>query len=221
MTTDDRRAYARRPAGEAVAAGDDTGWFERLYAAAESGTAVVPWADREPNPLLLDWLAGRDGTRGRALVVGCGLGDDAEHLASLGYQTVAFDVAPTAVAAARERFAGSAVTYRVADLLDPPADLLGGFGLVFEAYTVQTLQGAARRRAIGRYAGLLRPGGTLLVVARARDADDPPGRMPWPLTRDEIDAFAVAGLRPVRVEDLADTSEDPPVRRWRAEFTRD
>ncbi|GIL31979.1 class I SAM-dependent methyltransferase [Actinocatenispora comari] len=220
VADDGQRGYARKLAAEAVAVGDDTGWFERLYAAAESGTAVVPWADREPNPLLVDWSRTRTGHQGRALVVGCGLGDDAEHLAALGYDTVAFDVAPSAVRAARERFAGSPVDYRVADLLDPPADLLGTFDLVFEAYTVQTLQGAARRRAIARFAELLRPGGRLLVIARARDDDDPAGRMPWPLTRTEIDAFAVDGLRPVLVEDLADTSEDPPVRRWRAEFVR-
>jgi SAM-dependent methyltransferase len=220
MTGDERREYARRLAAESVAAGDDTGWFERLYAAAEAGTTVVPWVDREPNPMLVGWTASRGQHRGTALVVGCGLGDDAEHLAALGYDTVAFDVAPSAVRAARERFAGSPVTYRVADLLDPPDDLLGAFDLVFEAYTVQTLQGAARRRAITRYAELLRPGGTLLVVARAREAGDPPGRMPWPLTRTELDAFAVGGLTPVRIEQLADPDDGPSVQRWRAEYTR-
>jgi len=34
----------------------------------------------------------------RALVVGSGLGDDAEHVASLGFDTLAFDVSPTAIA---------------------------------------------------------------------------------------------------------------------------
>lgn len=229
MTTEEQRGYARRLAADAVAAGDDTGWFERLYAAAETGEAVVPWADRAANPMLLRWLderaadtgsPGLAGTGRRAVVVGCGLGDDAEHLASLGYETVGFDVAPSAVRAARERFPGSAVSYRVVDLLTPPVDLRGAFDLVFEAYTVQTLQGDARRTAIARCAELVAPGGTLLVVARARDEQDPPGRMPWPLTRVELDAFAVGGLRPTAVEDVLDTDEDPPVRRWCATFVR-
>ncbi|HEY3501923.1 MAG TPA: class I SAM-dependent methyltransferase [Actinocatenispora sp.] len=223
MTTEEQRGHARRLAADAVAAGDDTGWFERLYAAAESGAAVVPWADRVANPMLCEWLTRRadeTGSPRRALVVGCGLGDDAEHLAALGYETVGFDVAPSAVRAARERFPESAVTYRVADLLDPPEDLRGAFDLVFEAYTVQTLQGDARRTAIARCAELVAPGGLLLVVARARDEQDPPGRMPWPLTRVELDAFAVGGLRPAAVEELLDTDEDPPVRRWRATFVR-
>lgn len=218
MTTDEQRAYARHLAAEAVAAGDDTGWFERLYAAANSGDAVVPWADRVANPMLLGWLDTHRPAGTRAAVVGCGLGDDAEHLAALGYETVGFDVAPSAVRAARERFPDSAVTYREVDLLAPPADLAGAFDFVFEAYTVQTLQGDARRAAIARCAQLVAPGGTLLVVARARDEKDPPGRMPWPLTRVELDAIADGPLRPVEVEDLLDTDDDPPVRRWRATF---
>ena len=55
-------------------------------------------------------LAGAAG-RGLAIVTGCGLGDDAEHVASLGYATIAFDVSPTAVAAARRRFPRSAGQY--------------------------------------------------------------------------------------------------------------
>ncbi len=219
--TDQQRGYARQLAAESVAAGDDTGWFERLYAAAAAGRTVVPWADREPNPALTDWAARRElaGAGRRALVVGCGFGDDAEFLADRGFVTTGLDVAPSAIRGATERFPDSAVTYRVADLLAPDEDLLGAFDLVFEAYTVQTLQGAARRTAIGQFARLLAPGGTLLVVARARADDGPAGRMPWPLTRTEIGSFAVGGLRSALLEELSDTTEDPPVRRWRAEFT--
>lgn len=221
--TDEQRAHARRLAAEAVAAGDDTGWFERLYSAAESGTTVVPWADGQPNPLLRDWAGARGLAGGgrRALVVGCGLGDDAEFLAGLGFDTTAFDVAPSAVGGARRRFPGSPVRYRTADLLSPDEDLLGAFDLVFEAYTVQTLQGAARRTAISQVGRLVAPGGTLLVVARARADSAPAGRMPWPLTRAEIDSFASDQLRLSALEDLEDTAEDPPVRRWRAELTAD
>jgi 2-polyprenyl-3-methyl-5-hydroxy-6-metoxy-1,4-benzoquinol methylase len=49
--------------------------------------------------------------------VGCGLGADAEYLASLGFDTVGFDISETAIRLARERFPGSAVRYVSADLL--------------------------------------------------------------------------------------------------------
>ena len=51
----------------------------------------MPWADLAPNPRLVRALAGAADGR-RAIVIGCGLGDDAEHVASLGLTTMAFDV---------------------------------------------------------------------------------------------------------------------------------
>ncbi|MEV5751201.1 class I SAM-dependent methyltransferase [Actinoallomurus sp. NPDC052308] len=213
MNVEEQRGYARRLAAESIAAGDATGWFERLYAAADRGEASVPWADLVPNPMLRAWA--RPGSD-RAVVVGCGLGDDAEYLAGLGHHVTAFDVSESAVARARSRFPDSRVEYHAADLLSPPPEWRRAFDLVVESYTVQVLRGEARRRAIAGVADLVAPGGTLLVIARAREESDDPGRMPWPLTRAEVESFP---LPAVRVEDLFD-DEDPPVRRWRAEFRR-
>jgi SAM-dependent methyltransferase len=218
------RARARQLAAEAVAAGDATGWFEKLYAEAEAGGPVVPWADGEPNPNLLDWAeaGGLDGAGRTALVPGCGLGYDAEFLASLGFKVTAFDVAPTAVAAARRENPGSTVRYVTADLLDLPADWAGAFDLVMEAYTVQPLWGQAREGALRALHGPVAPGGTLLVIARAPAEDEPerdPAAMPWPLTRREVE-LAGGPLLLVRLERFLDR-EDPPKLRWRAEFRRD
>jgi SAM-dependent methyltransferase len=149
----------------------------------------VPWADLAPNPRLVSALAGAAGG-GRAIVIGCGLGDDAEHVASLGFTTVAFDVSPTAVATARRRFPGSAVEYVSADLLSPPESWAGAFQLVVEVYTLQVLTGAARHTAFARVAELVAPGGRLLVIAGARDEHDDAGAMPWPLTRASLRAGA-------------------------------
>lgn len=98
--------HVRRLAAESLTGDDPTGWFERLYTQASAGQAVVPWDRGAPHALLVDWADGRHGT-GRALVVGCGLGSDAEFVAGLGYDTVAFDVSVSAVRASRERFPGS------------------------------------------------------------------------------------------------------------------
>jgi SAM-dependent methyltransferase len=212
---------ARQLAAAFVADGDVTGWFERLYAEGEAGTAVVPWVLGEPNESLVEWAAGLDGAGRRALVVGCGTGEDAEYLAGLGFAVTGFDIAPTGIAAARERHPDSAVDYQVADLLNLPAAWSGAFDLVVEIYTVQPLFGEVRARALAALHGPVAPGGTLLVVSWATGADDPerdPAMMPWPLTRAELDA-AAGPLRARRIEQFM--GRVPPLPRWRAEFSRD
>lgn len=175
----------RNFAGESLAVGDPTGWFERLYAAAETGEAVVPWDRGTPHSLLVDWAEGRalDGYGKRAVVVGSGLGEDAEYVARGGFATVAFDISPTAVDAARRRFPDSPVRYLVADLLDLPVRWRGAFDLVVEIFTVQALPPGYRRQATHNVGSLVSPRGTLLVIAAAHDADDGEEGPPWPLTR--------------------------------------
>jgi SAM-dependent methyltransferase len=200
---------------------DATGWFERLYAQAREGAAVVPWDRGAPSLLLAEWTRARglEGLARRALIVGSGLGDNAEHIAGLGFDTLAFDIAPTAIDTARERFPRSQVEYVVADLLEPPAEWDRAFELVVECINVQSLPERLHGQAIANIARTVAPGGTLLVIAAARDEDEAVDGPPWPLTRGEIEAFADEGLRALRVEELA-LPDDPEERRWRAEFER-
>jgi SAM-dependent methyltransferase len=156
----------------------------------------------------------------RALVVGCAFGDDAEFIASLGFDTVAFDVAPTAIDGARERFPNSTVDYRVANLLDPPKAWRDAFDLVVESHNVQALPDSVRPHAIRQVSSLVAPGGTMLVLAASRDEDaGPVDGPPWPLVRAEVESFASNGLDPVAIDRIPDPAE-PDVRRWRAEFFR-
>lgn len=212
------RAFAQRIAAASIASGDDTAWFETLYAAAEQGETTVPWASGTPNPRLVAALAGTTG-QGRALVIGCGTGEDAEHVASLGYATVAFDVSPTAIAATRRRFPRSTVDYVTADLLSPPYAWRGAFDLVVEVFTIQVLTRTARRTALANTAHFVAPGGRLLVIAGARDEHDDPGQMPWPLTRAEVESFTQHGLTTQSIVDFVDDEGWRHVRRWRAWFT--
>jgi hypothetical protein len=72
---------------------------------------------------------------------------------------------------------------------------------------------------VQQIAGLVAPGGRLLVVCRGRNAEEPEGRMPWPLTIDELEAFKAFGLKEVLSEVFLD-DETPPVRRFRVEYRR-
>ena len=65
------------------------------------------------------------------------------------------------------------------------------------------------------------PGGTLLVIARATDEENPvrdPAMMPWPLTRGELEAMEGNQLTARSAEKFLD-GEEPPKLRWRAEFS--
>jgi SAM-dependent methyltransferase len=210
---------ARRLAAASLAAGDPTGWFETLYAEARADRAEVPWDVPEPSAHLraLDLPAG-DGRR--ALVVGCGPGRDAEHLATLGYRTTAFDISPTAIDLARERHPRSPVDYTVADLLAAPPSWRHAFDLVLESNNVQALPAGIRPAAIEAVTTFVAPGGTLIVLAAATTRLDSDGSgPPWPLTRAEIDAFAATGLTPLAVDLVAAAGTTLPTR-WRALFTR-
>jgi SAM-dependent methyltransferase len=216
----DGRAYQRKLAAESIARGDVVGWFERLYEESQRDGFQISWVDLAPNPYLVEWLDGRPGLTGRALVVGCGYGDDAELLAARGLDVVAFDVAPAAIARCRSRFPESSVEYAVADVLEPPAEWRAAFDFVFEAYTVQVLPGAARAACAASIGGTVASGGRLLVVARSRRPDEPEGAMPWPLTRGELDSFLVPGLGLANLRELVEPG-DPPVPRFVAEFAAD
>jgi SAM-dependent methyltransferase len=217
MPKPDPDEYAQMLATEAIGAGDPTAWFERLYATAETGRAQVPWDRGAPHRLLVEWAKERElrGERRRALVIGCGLGDDAEFIAGLGFATVAFDISASAIRAACRRHPLSPVDYVTADLLDPPAAWRQAFDLVVESLTLQSLPDPPRATAIGNVGPLVAPGGSLIVNAFARDGRDDPGNgPPWPLTRAEIDAIGEGVLEPVKIEYLSDAG----AHRWRAEF---
>lgn len=209
----------------AVADGDPTRWYDELWSAAARGEVSMPWDRTDPHDLLADFLvdraADRDGTGQRAVVVGAGYGADAEHLASLGYETTAFDISPAAVAAARERYPDSAVDYRVADLLDLPEDLVGAFDLVVEIYTVQALHGSLREGAVAGVRRLVAPGGTLFVVQIVRDDDEEVGaEPPWLLDWAEMAALIGDGLVAESLDRLPNPAVPEARDRWRMVLTR-
>ncbi len=165
---------ANRPSTESLTSGDPVGWFERLYAEAARGTALIPWDRGAPNTMLVQWAVGLSGAgprRWSSAVVWAATPSSSPHSASR----------PTPSTCRQPR--------------SPP-----------RWPATPTARSATRSSAAA--ASLVATGGTLLVLAAAGDrrAQGPP----WPLTREEIEAFAV--------DDLTLVSTDVP--RWRAVFQR-
>jgi SAM-dependent methyltransferase len=220
--TSQARVKARKLADESLQRGDATGWFEVLYSEAQGDEQAIQWADMISNPNLVEWLDQQhlQGKGRRALVVGCGLGDDAEELARRGFQVVAYDIAPTAISWCQKRFPASSVEYVVADVLDAPSDWKQSFDFVFEAYTLQVLPPDVRKKATAYIADFLAQEGILLVICRGREPEEHAGMMPWPLTMEDLQTFLDAGLQQVHLEDYMD-HEESPTRRFRVQYRRD
>lgn len=214
------RITARVLANEYLERNEPTAWFDKLYAMGKAETVTIPWADMVPNRHLLEWLeVHRSRSEGRALIVGCGLGDDAEELSRRGYMVTAFDIAPTAIEWCGNRFPDSEVDYLVCDLFDTPADWHMAYDLVVDAYTIQALPLQLRSRCLRSLAELVSPGGELLVITRGRGDDEPAEELPWPVSLQELSGLKEAGLKEVSVEDYFD-NEDPPRRRFRVVYSR-
>ncbi|HEY0717444.1 MAG TPA: class I SAM-dependent methyltransferase [Streptosporangiaceae bacterium] len=175
-------------------AGEPT--FEEIYARAGDDLDAVPWANLAPMPELVAWLdrqAGKPRNK-TALIVACGLGDDAEEVSRRGYQVTAFDLVPAAIAHCHQRFPDSAVDYQVADVFGLPDGWQHKFGLVVEIRTLQSLPLSDRAEAAVHIAATVAPGGRVFVHGLARDDDEPPGSRPWPLSPANLSAFTRAGL---------------------------
>ncbi len=172
--------------------------FEEIYAQAGDHLDTIPWAALAASPALIAWLdsdiAPRPCDGARALVVGCGLGDDAEELAGRGWRTAGFDLSPTAIARCHDRFPDSVVEYQVADLFSLPARFTGAFELVVEIRTLQSLPLEVRAPAVTAIARTVAPGGVAYVRCFGREPGQPAGRRPWPVSRDELAGFERVGL---------------------------
>lgn len=184
--------------------GEPAGWFEELYAGARDGEGRVPWAQMAAHPDFADWAAREslDGGGKSALVIGCGLGDDAEFLAELGFSVTAFDISATAIAWAKERFPDTRVDYQVADLFKTPEAWRHAYDFVLESRTIQALPYDLAPQTIAQIAGFVAPGGSVLVLCHAREEATPAQGIPWPLARSDLAQFTAAGLGEVQVEAL-------------------
>ena len=216
-----RRARARELAAEFADRGDAFGWFDEFYREAGGDNGQIPWADLEPNKFFKTWAddVGLTGDGRKALVVGCGLGDDAKYLHDLGFEVTGFDISPTAIEWAKRLYGQANIRCEVADLFHPPSEWAGSFDFVLEVYTIQPLPMEMRERVIDAIAAFVAPKGELVVVTRGREDDEEPVQLPWPLSRQDLSRFETHGLIQTDFQ-IMDGDEDPPIPRFVVEYKR-
>lgn len=218
----DKRARTREIAAEFASRGDVTGWFEALYAESAGNNEYIPWADLEPNRFFRRWAEATElkGEGRSAIVIGCGLGDDARYLNDLGFRVTAFDISPTAIEWARRLHADTDIRFEVADLFEPDQEWIEAFDLVLEVYTIQPLPLEMRPQVIDAIAAFANRNGRIVVVTYGREDDEEPDQVPWPVSRRDLSRFTEIGLKQISFEELWDDEEEEPVRRFVAEYVK-
>jgi len=177
-------------------------FFESIYENADhENLAAIPWATLAPNVYLEKHLSQHDVVSGKkALVIGCGLGDDALILEKHGYEVEAIDISPSAIALAKKRHPESKVDFHVGDIYDMPESSIGKYDFVYEGLTIQSLPPKDRETLVSIIVSLVAKEGELLVYANTQDDEDSYGGPPWPLYDDEFKLFEKEGLMKVHAE---------------------
>jgi len=172
-------------------------FFENVYKNVDKDNLVaIPWANLVANVHLVSYLNLKDDmTYGRALVIGCGLGDDADALAKMGYDVDAIDISETAIKMAKERFPTESINFSVEDIFKLPASMFSAYDFVFESRTIQSLDPKLRDELIKTISDLVAKDGELLVHTNIQNDNENYGGPPWPLYRSELDRFKVHGLK--------------------------
>ena len=217
-----RRARARELAADFAERGDNLGWFDAFYREAAGDNEQIPWADLQPNRFFKDWAERNDlqGNGRKALVVGCGLGDDAAYLDDLGFNVTAFDISPTAIDWARRLYQDKSIQFETADLMQPFRGWLGAFDFVLEIYTIQPLPLEIRPSVIDSVAAFVAPAGELVVLCRGREDDETPTKMPWPLSRADLSRFEENDLKQTDFEEVFEDEDGESVRRFVVAYRR-
>src|SRR4051794_37844853 len=132
----------------------------------------APWDVGHPQPVVVR-LSAAGGFAGAVLDAGCGTGENALHLASLGLSVLGVDVAATALAIARAAAAerGLAAEFAQADALH--LERLGRrFDTVLDVGLFHTFDGDERPRYVASLASVTEPGGTLYVLCFRDEGSD-------------------------------------------------
>ena len=182
----------------------------------------APWDTGEPQPAILR-LAGEGAFAGAVLDAGCGTGENALHVASLGLHVLGVDVAETALSIAREKAAGRGMD---AEFVVGDALHLHRLGRVFETVLdcglFHTFDSDERRGYVASLASVTGRGGHLYVLCFS---DVGPGTCgPHPISQEELRAafelssgWSVASISPDRLRTRFDAQGAPA---WLAKIER-
>jgi ubiquinone/menaquinone biosynthesis C-methylase UbiE len=168
-------------------------------------------------------LASEGAFAGAVLDAGCGTGENALHVASLGIPTMGVDVAETAVSIAREKAAARGIDagFAVADALH--LDRLDRtFETVLDCGLFHSFDGDERRDYVASLASVTGRGGVLFILCFSDVGSDPIG--PHPVSRQALRTPFTPGtewsVATIRQERIQTRFAPPDVSAWLAKIER-
>jgi SAM-dependent methyltransferase len=182
----------------------------------------APWDIGQPQPTVVR-LADEGAFAGAVLDVGCGTGENALHVASLGLRVLGVDVAETALSIAREKAAARGIhaEFVVGDALDLER-LHRAFDTVLDCGLFHTFGFDERRDYVASLATVTGRGANLYVLCFSDAGPDAGG--PHPVSQSELRAafeahrgWRVASITPARIQTRFDAHGVPA---WLAEIER-
>ena len=164
----------------------------------------APWDIGRPQPAVVR-LAAEGGFAGAVLDAGCGTGENALHVASLGLSVLGVDVAETALAMARQKAHDRGIEVEFAAVDAFQLECLGRtFETVMDCGLFHTFDGDERPRYVASLASVTGPDGTVHVLCFS---DEGPDTGPHPVSREALSAafsrtngWNVVAIRPDRVQ---------------------
>lgn len=155
----------------------------------------VLWDKGAPSPAMKQYLE-RHAVRGQALVPGCGRGHEVALAVEYGLDATGLDIAPTAVAEAREKYPHLAGRFMLGNLFDPPKQMRAAFDVVLEHTCMCALPPSMRADYRNGIDLTLRLGGLLIGVWFINPALDP-GKEgpPYPLSVSDLTALFAKGYK--------------------------
>ena len=181
----------------------------------------APWDIGQPQPAIVR-LVSEGRFAGAVLDAGCGTGENALHVASLGLPVLGVDVAETALAMARTKAAdrGIEVEFAAADAFH--LERLGRmFETVLDCGLFHSFNAGEQPAYVASLASVTKHDGTLHVLCFS---DGGPDTGPHPVSEEELRAafnpshgWSVAGIEPDRIQTRFHNDGAPA---WCATFMR-
>jgi SAM-dependent methyltransferase len=181
----------------------------------------APWDIGRPQPAIVR-VAAAGGFAGAVLDAGCGTGENALHVASLGLSVLGVDVAPAALAIARAKAGDRRIEVAFAEADALQLERLGRrFDTVMDCGLFHTFDAAERPGYVASLASVTEQNGTLYVLCFS---DAGPDTGPHPVSREELEAafspgagWRVTAIEPDRIQTRFHDDGAPA---WLARMTR-